>query len=102
MLLGALQPVYGGSGLYILGNGNTEGKDVVRNPKCSGVEQPKEPRDSFAVVLRWHPEIVLVVDRHSLTRAWTTARLLLPELSSEDLAFRTMLQKEVDELRTGR
>jgi hypothetical protein len=70
--------------------------------KCNEVEQAKRPNDWYAVVLRWHPEIVLVVDRCSLTRAWITGRLLLPELSSEDLAFRTMPQKEVDALRSRR
>jgi hypothetical protein len=66
------------------------------------VEQSKQPRDWYAVVLWRHPEIVVVIDRYSLTRVWITARLLFPEISPEDLAFRTMPQKEVDVLRTGR
>jgi hypothetical protein len=66
------------------------------------VEQSRQPKDWYAIVLRRHPEIVLVVDRYSLSRAWITARLLFPEILSEDLAFRTMPEKEVDELRTGR
>jgi hypothetical protein len=70
--------------------------------KCSDVELPEQPRDSYAVVLRGHPEIVLVVDRYSLTRAWITARLLFRELVSGDFAFRTMPDREVEALRTGR
>ena len=60
--------------------------------------QSEQPRDWYVVVLRGHREIALVVDRYSLTRARAAARLLFPELVSEDLGFRTMLQKEVDAL----
>jgi hypothetical protein len=66
------------------------------------VEQARQPKDWYAIVLRRHPEIVLVVDRYSLNRAWIVARLMLPELGSVDMAFRTMQEKEVDELQTGR
>ena len=65
------------------------------------MEHSKQPKDWYAIVLRRHPNTVLVVDRYSLSRAWIVARLMLPELDSEDLAFRTMPEKEVDELRTG-
>ena len=53
------------------------------------MEQPGQPKDWYAVVLRGHPEIVLVVDRYFLTRAWIVARLMFPEIGSGDLAFRT-------------
>ena len=66
------------------------------------MESPIEPKDWYAIVLRSNPEMVLVVDRYSLTCAWIVARLMFPELDSEDLAFRAMPEKEVDELRTGR
>ena len=54
------------------------------------MEQPEQHRDWYAVVLRRNPEIVLVVDRYSLARAWIVARLMFPELDSEDLVFRTI------------
>ena len=52
-------------------------------------------QDWYAVVLRTHPEAVLVVDR-SLMRGWTTARMLFPELGPENLAFRSLPEKELD------
>jgi hypothetical protein len=78
---------------YILPNVDTHSKDVVNDAKCNDVEHPKQPRDWYAVVLRLHPEIVLVVDRYSLSRAWITARLLFPQIFSENLAFRTIPEK---------
>jgi len=79
---------------------HTHNKHVVSLAKCRDVEQSKQPRDWYAVVLSGHPEIVLVVNRYSLTRAWIVARMMFPELCSEDLAFRTIPKKEVDELRS--
>jgi hypothetical protein len=81
---------------------DTERKDVVTSAKCYAAEESKQQKDWYAIALRRHPEIVLDLDLYSLTRAWITARLLLPEILSGDLAFRTMPEKEVDELRTGR
>jgi hypothetical protein len=52
-------------------------------------------QDRYAIVIRRYPEIVLVIDR-SLTRGWTTARLMFPEIGAEDLAFRTLPEKEFD------
>jgi hypothetical protein len=54
-------------------------------------------QDWYAIVVRRHPEIVLVVDR-SLVRAWTIVRSAHPELGPEDLAFRTLPEKEFDAL----
>lgn len=62
------------------------------------MEQPRRPRDWYAVLIRGHPEIVLVVDRYSLIRAWISAHLLFPEIDSDDLAFRTMPEEEVNAL----
>jgi hypothetical protein len=50
-----------------------------------------------AIVVRRHPDVVLVIDR-SLIRAWMTARLMFPEVGPEDLAFRTLPDKEFDAL----
>ena len=49
----------------------------------------------YAILIRRYPEIVLVIDR-SLARGWTTARLMFPEIGPEDLAFRTLPEKEFD------
>jgi hypothetical protein len=52
----------------------------------------------YAIVVRREPEVVLLVDR-SLTRAWTIARMIHPEVGPEDLAFRTLTEQEFDALR---
>jgi hypothetical protein len=57
----------------------------------------KRHQDWYAVVPRRLPETVLVVDR-SLIRAWTYARMLFPDLGSEDLAFRTLPEAEFDSI----
>jgi hypothetical protein len=71
-------------------------KLFLTSPKCSRVKKFKY-HEWYAIVVRRQPEVVLVVDR-SLTRAWTVARVLHPELGPEDLAFRTLPGKEFDVL----
>ena len=66
-------------------------------PNVAVVKQIRGYQDWYAVVVRGHPEIVLVVDR-SLTRGWTTARLLFPDIGPEDLAFRILPEREFDAL----
>jgi hypothetical protein len=63
-------------------------------PKCRTVYRHQ---NWYAIIVRRHPEIVLVVDR-SLVRACTIARMQHPELGPEDLAFRTLPEKEFDAL----
>jgi hypothetical protein len=71
-------------------------KLYLSSPKCSRVKKFKY-HEWYATVVRRQPEVVLVVDR-SPTRAWTIARMLHPELGPEDLAFRTLPEKEFDAL----
>jgi len=49
--------------------------------------------DWYAIVVRTNPEIILGVDR-SLTRGWMLVRLAHPDIGPEDLAFRTLSEKE--------
>jgi len=50
-------------------------------------------QDWYAIVVRMNPEIILAVDR-SLTRGWMLVRLAYPDIGPEDLAFRTLSEKE--------
>jgi hypothetical protein len=71
-------------------------KVIVIDAKCRFVSTNVTPyQDRYAIVIRRHPEIILVVDR-SLTRGWTTARMMHPDIGPEDLAFRTLPDKEFD------
>jgi hypothetical protein len=47
----------------------------------------------YAIVIRKHPETILVVDR-SLLQGWMTTQILYPEIGPEDMAFRTLPEKE--------
>jgi hypothetical protein len=71
-----------------------EGEDIFDIADPVSVRRPKCPdQDWYAIVLRRHPDNVLVDDR-SLVRAWTIVRSVHPELGPEDLAFRTLPEKE--------
>jgi hypothetical protein len=71
-----------------------EGEDIFDIADPVVVKRPKCPhQDWYAIVLRRHPDNVLVDDR-SLVRAWTIVRSVHPELGPEDLAFRTLTEKE--------
>jgi hypothetical protein len=73
-------------------------KVIVIDAKCRFVSTNITPyQEWYAIVVRRHPEIVLVIDR-SLIRGWMTARLLFPEVGPEDLAFRTLPDREFDAL----
>jgi hypothetical protein len=67
------------------------GDNRSRNVRCVR----KQEKEWYAIVMRRDPESILVVDRSPI-RAWTTVRMMFPEIGPEQLAFRTLPEKECD------
>src|SRR6266404_7427752 len=68
------------------------GDNRSRNVRCV---RKRKHQEWYAIVIRRDPESILVVDR-SRIRAWTTVRMMFPEIGPEQLAFRTLPEKECD------